>query len=542
MGVDQDRQVDADAGRAASPHEEYELKLALSPEELERLSRHPLVRTLARGQSPRRRLVSTYYDTPAGVLRARAMALRVRRDGKSRIQTLKVKRNGVTGLQHFREYETPLERDDPDLARIDDPALKALFDDGGLAAQIAPVFTTDFARRKFLLELADSVIELALDSGRIETGERSIPLCEAELELVSGRPARIYELALALLDSVPFRLEFRTKAGRGYNLAMNDGATPVYGVKPELGPEMAVAEAFDVIARTCRDQIQANAPAVLAANGMTGDPEGVHQMRVGIRRLRAALPVFRPILAADRAEELRAELGWLQKELGPARDWDVFATESLPAAMAGLPEEACLEALRADAQGARRGAYERAHAAVGERRYVRLLLRLGLWLEEGTLLTASHSARAAAATVGGEAVDDFARRVLARRDRKVRKLGRKHAKLSVPELHNLRIEAKKLRYATEFFRSLFPAKPVKRYLKALVAVQDVLGALNDSAVGRHLLSDLRVRAALSPAYSKPLSERATGPVLGWQAAVLDERMHHLGEVWTAYKKTEPFWI
>jgi triphosphatase len=535
MGPDQDRQSGADAGKPAPPHDEFELKLALSPEALERLSQHPLVRTLARGRSSRRRLVSTYYDTPAGILRQQAMALRVRREGRRRTQTLKVKRNGVTGLQHFHEYETPLEHDDPDLARIEDPTLKGLVDSGGLAAEIGPVFTTNFARRKFRLELADSVIELALDSGQIESGDRSLPLCEAELELISGRPARIYELALTLLDSVPFRLEGRTKAGRGYNLAMNDSTTPVFGVKPDLAPEMTAAQAFDVIARTCRDQIQSNAPAVLAANGMTGDPEGVHQMRVGIRRLRAALPVFEPILAPDRAAELKAELGWLQKELGPARDWDVFATQTLPAVQARMPDEACLEALRADAQAARRTAYERAHAAVGERRYARLLLRLNLWLEEGTLLAAPGHA-ASAAPIG-----PFACEVLARRDGKVRKLGRKYAKLTPDELHRLRIETKKLRYATEFFRSLFPAKPVKRYLKALVAIQDVLGAMNDADVCRHLLGDLRVRAALGAAYSKPLSERATGLVLGWQAAVLDERMRHLGEAWKTYRKLEPFW-
>ncbi len=523
--------------------DEYELKLALSPEQLEALPRAPFLRALVQGRKASTRLVNTYYDTPAGLLHKRAMALRVRRAGRSRTQTLKVKANGSSGLQHFQEYEATVPGDRPDLERIDDPGLKAMFAETGLAAQIGPVFTTDYARRKYVLRLFESEIELALDKGAIESGGQSMPICEAELELLSGRPSRLYELALALQDSVPFRLECRTKAGRGYALAMNAAATVVFGEKPALHAEMSAAQALGEIARACRDQIQCNEPVVLLGPGRHGDPEGLHQMRVGVRRLRAALRAFQPVVDAEALAYFKTTLGWLQKELGPARDWDVFVTETLPPIRAALPDAAGLEALISVAEAARRQAYERAHAAISDPRYVQLLLRLNLWLENGTLL-----AKPSPPTGGGpghdpgaEPVGELAQAVLRRRDKKIRKIGHNHHELDAAELHELRIGAKNLRYAIEFFRTLYPKRDVKRSLKSLVAIQDVLGAVNDSVTCQNLLKELQVRSAIAPGYGKPLTERALGTVAGWQAAALAQRTRNFAAVWSAYKKSTPFW-
>ncbi len=517
-------------------HEEYELKLALSPEQLEKLPRNPLLRALTHDRKAPIRLFSTYYDTPAGLLHKRAMALRVRRAGRTRTQTLKVKANGTSGLQHFQEYESPLPGDGPDLNRVDSPQLKAMFEETGLAAQIGPVFTTDFARRKIRVRLSDSEIEVALDRGTIRSGDNSMPICEAELELVSGNPARIYELALALRDSVAFRLEFRTKAGRGYALAMNAPARPVTGAKPALTHDLTASRAWAAIAHACRDQIQGNEPAVL--NGPGGDPEGVHQMRVGIRRLRAAIRTFQPILDAESVAYLKAELSWMQGELGPARDWDVFATETLPPVQAALPDEAAFSALVSASEAARRQAYDRAHTAIADPRYVRLLLRLNLWLQEGTLVAGRGED---VAPGGTEPVTEFAARALRHYGKKLRKAGRNHTVLSAEELHDLRIKTKKLRYAIEFFRGLHSDRAVKKTLSALIGVQDALGAMNDSVTCHRLLKDLRVRAALSGNFGKPLTERALGLVAGWQAATLAHRTHNFADLWSAYRKSKVFW-
>jgi inorganic triphosphatase YgiF len=527
--------------------DEFELKLALSPQQLAALPRNSFLRALVQQQEAPKRLVSTYYDTPARLLYKRAMALRVRRSGRDRIQTLKVKANGTSGLQHFQEYEAAVSGDRPDLNRIEDPDLKALFLETGLAAEIAPVFTTDFARRKFLIRLFESEIELALDRGSIKVGDASTPICEAELELISGRPARLYELALALQDSVPFGLEFRTKAGRGYALAMNAPASPLFGERPELSPDMTAGQAFQAIARACRDQIQGNEPAVRAGPGPGHDPEGVHQMRVGIRRLRAVLRAFRAILQPRALEYLKQELRWMQQELGPARDWDVFLSETLPPIRQAMAQEAGFESLASAAEASRRRAYDRAVSAVADKRFVRLLLQLNLWLEDGSILLRSgtmvqaNGVETPPSDPTSIPILGFAGDVLRRCDRRLRRAGKRSEELTLDDLHELRIEAKKIRYAIEFFKSLYPQGPVKKHVKRLVEIQDCLGAVNDSAMCHDLLKELRVGAALGADFSKPLTERALGLIAGWQAATMRERTKNFATLWADYRKAKAFW-
>ena len=210
-------------------HEELELKLAVTLDQLKRLRRDPLIRSLVQGRANTRHFHSAYFDTPALDLKLRGMALRVRRIGKRRVQTLKVPGNGTTGLQHYREYEAELEADTPDIARIEDEALRRMFDSEGLTCQLAPVFITDFNRSSIPLKLEESEMELALDSGEISVGGRCLPVCEAELELVSGSSERIYQLALALHGRIEFRLENRTKSERGYQLSAKRGPQSAEG-------------------------------------------------------------------------------------------------------------------------------------------------------------------------------------------------------------------------------------------------------------------------------------------------------------------------
>ncbi len=589
--------------------DEYELKLELTPAQVTSLSRNPLLHSLTCDRAAAQRLFSTYFDTPARRLREREMALRVRRMGRRRVQTLKVPANGTSGLQHFKEYECEIKGERPQLSSITEKHLRTFIDKEKLADSVAPVFVTDFARRRLRLALEETTIELALDRGEIRSGDRSMPICEAELELVSGRPSRIYELALALHESVPFRLESRTKARRGYDLATNVVPPPVYGERPALASGISLRDAILTIARACRDHFRANEPAVLGGT----NPEGIHQMRVGIRRLRALLQAVRRFLPTVRFELLSGELGWLQRELGPARDWDVFIAESLEPLAAGQPEDTGLAQLLADAGALRCTAYERARAAVRGPRYSRLVLQLNLWLSQddmptnGPLLAARGSARpcadeSAPATakdvmakqsskrrrrghgrrqhdeallfldeplteedpsppaemadphVGspetrragnlspGVRVDprldrparEFAEELFAERDRKLRKRGRNREKLDEAQLHRLRIEAKKMRYAFEFFGGLFEGKAVAKAVRALSAIQDSLGGLNDAATGRSLLQEL---AQVYPEDGgRPEIAHATGLVTGWQVCRLVEGRSHFDRCWKRYKK------
>jgi CHAD domain-containing protein len=273
------------------------------------------------------------------------------------------------------------------------------------------------------------------------------------------------------------------------------------------------------------------------------DPEGVHQMRVGLRRLRALVTTYKSVFAEDPYTYLRTELRWLQQQLGSAREWDVFLAETLAPLRNRLPSEDSLDVLEKEAQALQRAGYEQARTAVTDPRTAELLLRLELWLAEGGWRA---SAVPGQADIGDEPVEPFARATLARRAKKVTKLGRRHETLSEGDLHRLRIQCKKLRYASEFFAGLFPKKATKRYLKGLEAIQDRLGAVNDAATGQRLLDDLDRRLTNRTDLSaqgggEALAANATGIVLGWQAALMDRELAAFHATWDDFAAQKPFW-
>lgn len=515
-------------------NDEIELKLTLAPEDLERLRRNPILRSLAQGRSKRQELVSTYFDTPDFKLKSRGQALRIRKIGERRVQTLKAKGEGPLAsgqvAHSHKEFETDVEGEEPRLDLIEDEALRAELEQPQLRDALAPVFTTDIDRRALNVHMADSDIELAIDFGEIRANGRNLPICEAELELKSGRPSRLYELALLLSDKIPFRIEQQTKAARGYGLYGEQEPEPAYATKQQLSLELTTGEAFAQLARACLDHLRANEAAVFHG----ADPEGVHQMRVATRRLRALVSAFQELIDETACAELKTELRWLQQALGPARDWDVFTDETLVPLMKNLPGEAGLEDLLEHCKRSRAQAYEAAHQALAEPRYTRLLLRLALWLGDGGWASREPEAEALLKAP----VRAWADEVLAKRAGKLAKLGKKHRKLSHARLHQVRIAAKKMRYACEFFRSIYDDKAVKAYVKRLVALQDTLGSLNDAVTGHRLLDEIEQGLGKT---KRAGVATPVGIVMGWQAAKIDNDLGRFSKAWKKYRGTKAFW-
>jgi polyphosphate kinase 2 (PPK2 family) len=125
-------------------------------------------------------------------------------------------------------------------------------------------------------------------------------------------------------------------------------------------------------------QVAANAPGLVTDD----DPEWVHQMRVGTRRLRSCLSLMKRFAAEAELEPLVAEVKWLAALLGDARDWDVFATETLPPLSAWFVRDASaapgIKRVRDRAARRRREARKRAREGVASPRFQRLLLTAGL--------------------------------------------------------------------------------------------------------------------------------------------------------------------
>ncbi|MDJ0947827.1 MAG: CHAD domain-containing protein [Alphaproteobacteria bacterium] len=512
-------------------NEEIELKLRLDPGQVEKFRRSALLRSLAKRKPNTKHLKSTYFDTKDLSLRKKGIALRVREDGARRCQTVKVPAPGANGTQHFREFETALDGLEPDLSQFADSDVAALLPGKRKASSLHPIFTTDVRRRVLDVRHGSSDIEVALDLGEVRSETRVMPICEAELELKSGRSEDLFALALALHENLPFRLERRTKAARGYGLFTGDPPGPKKADPIGLTRDLTVQEAFPVIAHGCVAHILANQAPVLEGS----DPEGVHQMRVGVRRLRALVSMFGNLIRPNVKAHLADELRWLQRQLGPARDWDVFILETLDHIHEHVPKDSGLDLVCQCAEEARSDAYERARETIENGRFTALMLRLDIWLDK--TLWANRAEHAATLDLPLRQYSDG---MLRRLDRRMRKLGDRHEELTEEQFHNLRIRGKRMRYSAEFFAELYDAKAVRQLLKAVRAIQDRLGSLNDAVVARDLLDELQQRTA-SNRSRKTASARALGMVEGWNFARIERDLARFPEVWKSYRAVKRYW-
>lgn len=288
--------------------------------------------------------------------------------------------------------------------------------------------------------------------------------------------------------------------------------------RPRLAADETVATAFSKIMAKAKTQVTGNIPAAVDGN----NPDGVHQLRVGLRRIRSVLYLFRFCLK-DEAKGLDREAQHVLKVLGTARDLDVFVTQTLPQILRDPPNDAGLLALRSIAEVRREIAYEN----------VRLLLkseRMTLLVDEFS--DPSNTIRFVTEQTDGP-LSKVATRLLNERHKKVLKLGHQFETLSTPQRHRVRIAVKKLRYACDYFQSLYPADESRRYLKSLKSLQDDLGQLNDSAVAIDLANQLA-------AYELS-AQSGADLVVDWYKSSLVAREPHMVAAWQQFQKAQPFW-
>ena len=521
------------------PHREIELKLSIAPGDAERVLEHPILRAAAVADAEVLHLHSVYFDSRDLALGREGISLRLRRGGGRQWQTLKFGDQSAAGLFARAELEVELAGERPDLAAIPDEAVRERVVAVLAGQSLEPIFETEIERTH--QRLADDTCEwsLDLDRGEVRAGFAREPICELELELHRGPPSRLFEIALTLSDGISLWPGTRSKADRGYFLRTGERPAPSRAQLPELPGDVTLRDAIVPIARSCLAQIGDN--AALAFEGI--EPEGVHQMRVGLRRMRALVVLFRRELPSARLGRLRGPLRWLAGLLGEVRDLDVFLEDRIEPLVRRRSADGALQGLRAEAIALREERRLVLREALRSRRHAHLMLELGHWvasLEELDLAGPPPSEK-----LVGRA-DAFAEIALARLDRKARKLA--DAALTGPSSarHDLRIALKKLRYGCEFFRSLYSSKnaskeaskDAKRYLRRLSRLQDLLGSQNDIDTAERLLQVLLDRCAPERAIE---FARAAGFIEGFAVREQERAMRKFSERWLRFEATRGFW-
>ncbi len=467
--------------RAPAQASEIELKLEFAPADLARLERHPALQ--ASSNPPEQRdLVSIYFDTPDYDLHKACVYLRIRESGGRYVQTVKAAKSEAALLERH-EWEREVSGRTPDLDGAKGTALEPLLTPK-VRASLQPVFETRIQRTLYRVARGGAEIEIAIDRGVIGTTTQRCPVCEIELELKRGETNELFRLARALGEDVALRLEVKTKAERGYELLSDGRLKPERAAEIDIAPEMTAGEAFRAVALNCLRQIVANEPAMCC-----GQAEALHQMRIGLRRLRAAIAIFADVVSDGQLEKIKGELRWITRQLGPARDLDVFAADILGPLQASRPEDAAIAAAHADFEAKRATAYATAIGAVQSARFRAAMLDVAEWIETGSWTGDDDEQRTARRE---RPVAEHARRELVKLRKRIKTKGARLRQLSVPKRHRLRIRAKRLRYGTEFFAATFPgaASATRRTesLKALKDLQDALGGLNDLATHRTLIA------------------------------------------------------
>jgi len=486
---------------------------------------------LGRKKATSQQLVSTSYDTSDRRLKRRGLSLRLRHDGKAITQTVVADPETENLTATRQEWSAPLDDAVPDLARFDDPALLERI---GLIlpVELQPQFTMTVTRRTKRYRVAQggargAVIEVAFDTGEITGDEWRLPLAELEFRLLEGNPEALYREALKVHEATPLAIETLSKSQRGFAMADGTPAIPRKAVGADLTPAMTTDEAIARVFGDCLSHWLANHAAVL--EGL--DIEGLHQLRVALRRLRSAVTLFKEILPPDDAAWLQEGAKALLGGLGPARDWDVFQEELLTPVVAAQPGEPSLGSLQVAVEAERRSAQSRAKATLTSPAYGAFALRLAAWLEA----RGWHHAGVGALEMP---LIELADRLIARNHKKALKQGRRFETLPEDDLHRLRITLKKLRYTTEFFASLYPKAKTRSYLKDMRRLQDDLGHLNDVAVAHSRLDELCKGKSGEEAATLM---QASGLVLGWYAHALAKVRPEIAADWHAFADRRRSW-
>lgn len=477
---------------------ETELKFQVPP-----TARARIARALATATSQVTRLQAVYADSADDRLARAGLALRLRKEGRVWVQTLKGRGDGLMRrLEH--EVRLPAQRGIPVLERQRHAGTAA-----GIAlaealgdAELMPLYSTDIRRTHRRVRCAGALVEIALDEGRIIAGARDQQVCEIEFELLEGTPSALLALAARWAQRHGLWLDLRSKSERGHRLARGlDGAAATRAGAIRLPDHPTTGNAFFGMVESSLAHGLRNL-AELA--GAAGGPEHLHQLRVALRRLRTALRLFGDWSAdVDRAAALEQQLRAWFVRLGEGRDDDVLAQTLAPVLAAPRAPALALPRLQPA---------EDLSVMLRDAGFTVLLLHA--W---------ELACRSAGLPAGERPLADAARERLEAARRAALKNHRSFTKLPPPQQHRMRKRLKRLRYGAEFLAALFSNRSARRALDALRSALEALGTWNDYQV-----AEQRLRALIA-------DDPKAWFVLGWVAAGRGDRLRRCEKALRRFK-------
>ncbi len=487
-------------------------------------------------QTPKKEhLRSIYFDTADHRLARAKIALRIRRERAGWVQTVKVGRSLENGLSKTRELNARVPRPTPLLDAISDEAVRAAILSSMDGAKLIRVFETRMQRFTAVvtqrltplhgpigkspaaprrrdrsngeasgnaaLQGGQARIECALDDGVVTTLGAALPLREVELEMKDGPTFLLLSAAEALLSNARCRPSQVNKAEAGYRLRHalvtgqdwcrsavlsnepTDAACAVFSRKAAAAADDDLATALSSIGGDACRQIIGNWQVVCAHD----DPEGPHQLRVGLRRLRTAIRLFEPLTDTAAMRTLCDDARDLGRVISPLRDADVLLAEIIAGAAARELTNAEAAGMRAALQRHQSRTRAEVRGALEGPAWTRLKLNALLFDLAVERAMAHHGSDPHWAPAG---LQKLARKALAKRWRRVARWGGRLADLSIEERHEMRKDLKGLRYGVEFLAPCLPGadekRPAAKLLKHIKPLQDVFGYLNDVASAQAL--------------------------------------------------------
>jgi inorganic triphosphatase YgiF len=503
-------------------HRELEIKVELSRSDVARLEGDLPASDLGIGPVSSTRLRSIYFDTPEHDLHAAGISLRVRHQDGAWQQTVKADQHVDDGLSNPIELADPLDSEEPDVAKITDENIKRAVEKAIKGSAIYPIFETVVQRLTRKITAKDGEVELAVDDGEVRAGDSTTPLREAELELKAGSAEALLFAAEKLLAGQEFKLS-RRSTERGHRLALGKRGSHA---EPEKKRPAAIrrkdtcARALATVFKSATHQIVTNRAAVLE----TGDPQAAHQLRIGLRRLRSALRVARPLADGNSLRAFERGARDLGRCVGELRNADVLISGLHAPMEAVASDKTGFAQLREALIRNREVKRDEVRTSLRGPAWTKLQLYLALW--PPTLQEIPKLERPIA---------KHARKVLRKTWKKPEKLGRGLDELNEEQRHELRKSLKKLRYQAEFFAPLFAKARTDRFIARLKELQDIFGYINDARMAPKLAEIQKEQQAGEEA------AKAAGYAIGRHEAEAGHLWKQGRKAWKKLERTRQFW-